>query len=260
MKEFHGAGARYYDMYDTGLWGDVDFYVQEATKSGSPVLELGCGTGRILLPIAESGVEIVGLDRSADMLEIAKEKIAEKSEAIQNRISLVEGNIERFHLDRPFRLIMIPHRTFMHIMTTSAQKDALHCIREHLTEDGRLIFNVVTPPVEEVSSHIGYTSAPVQLDDPFIDPATGRTVFSWSSRRYDPGIQLVEQYYIFDELDDFGAVLSRSYTVLKVRYTHRYEMQHLLELCGFSVEALYGDFMKGPHRYGLEQIWVAKKA
>ena len=91
----------------------------------------------------------------------------------------------------------------------------------------------------------------------FIRPETGNRVVVWSTRRNDPESQTINEDRVFEELDGEGRVISRNYTQLTLRYTHRYEMEHLLELCGLKVEALYGDFKRGPFRYGGEQIWVA---
>lgn len=256
MKEFQGQGALYYDMYDQGLWGDVEFYTKETGLSGGPVLELGCGTGRMLLPLAQAGCDVTGLDCSQDMLTIARDKMAELPLETQQRMSLVEGRMQHFALGRAFQTILIPHRAFMHLMDVGEQMAALRCIREHLLPTGKLILNIVTPPIEEIASHIGFAGGALQLSDTFTNPKTGNQVISWTSRRYDPGSQRVEQYYVFEELDAFGNVLNRAYTPLYARYTHRFEMQHLLNLCGFSTLALYGDFQKGPYREGGEQIWI----
>ena len=94
----------------------------------------------------------------------------------------------------------------------------------------------------------------------FIHPDTGHRVVVWDSRQYDPGRQIIEQYFIFEELDDEGRVISKIYSPLTLRYVYRYEMQYLLELCGYKIEALYGDFQRGPFRHGDEQIWVARRS
>lgn len=94
----------------------------------------------------------------------------------------------------------------------------------------------------------------------FVHPNTRHRVIVWDTRQYDPGRQMLEQYFIFEELDDEGTVLSKAYSPLTLRYVYRYEMQYLLELCSYTVEALYGDFGRGPFHYGGEQIWVARKS
>ena len=260
MEEYNRIDAVFYDYYATGLEGDVQFYVEEAQKAGSPVLELACGAGRILIPVAESGVSIVGLDRAPAMLSIASEKISNLNVETQRRIKIVEGDMRNFSLDERFKLIMIPYRAFLHLLTPEDQRQALCCIREHLTDDGLLIFNIFDPRLDIIAAHFGSLGSAIKKSQEFIHPDTGNRVIVWDSRQYDPGRQMMELYFIFDEVDDEGRVISKTYSPLTLRYVYRYEMQYLLELCGYRIEALYGDFQRGPFRYGNEQIWVARRS
>src|SRR5262245_13745570 len=98
MEEYDRLDAAFYDHYSLGVEGDVPFYVEEARKTGGPVLELGCGTGRILLPIAESGIPIVGLDRAPSMLTVLKQKLSQYSPTTQQRVELVEGDMRHLAL------------------------------------------------------------------------------------------------------------------------------------------------------------------
>ena len=81
----------------------------------------------------------------------------------------------------------------------------------------------------------------------------------WETRQIDLGEQTLEAHFIFEELDDEGKVVSERHTPLKIRHAYRYEMEYLLELCGYKIEALYGDFQRGPFRHAEEQIWVVRK-
>lgn len=260
MKEYTGADATFYDYCFTGLEGDVQFYVEEARNSGSPVLEIGCGTGRILLPIAQAGVPIVGLDRSAKMLELLRCKLDKLGAETQNRVELVEEDMRDFSLGRKFTLITIPYRAFLHLLTSKAQRQTLACLREHLTDSGRLIFNIFDPSHELIAARLGPLGATLQKDSEFVHPDTGRRVIVWFSGQYDPEQQLLDAYFIFEELDSEGKLFAKTYSPLTLRYIYRYEMRYLLELCGYKMEALYGDFQRGPFRYGGEQIWVVRKA
>ncbi len=258
MKEYDRLDAAFYDYYSGGVEGDVTFYVEEAQKAGGPVLELGCGTGRILIPTAQAGVDIVGLDRAPSMLEIARDKVARLDPAVRRRIALVEGDMRDFSLGRRFKLVTIPYRAFLHLLTGEDQRQALRCVRDHLEPDGRLILNNFDPRLETIVAHFGSLGAAVKMVDEFVHPDTGHKVVVWDTRQYDPETQTLNQYFIFEELDDEGQVVNKVYSSLVLRYLHRYEMEYLLELCGFQVEALYGDFGRGPFRYGREQIWVAR--
>jgi SAM-dependent methyltransferase len=224
------------------------------------VLELGCGTGRILLAAAEAGVRIVGLDRAPAMLAIARQKIRGCSPEVQQRIEVVEADMRTFALGRRFGLIMIPYRAFLHVLTVEDQQQALRCIRAHLADDGRLVFNVFDPSVEILRAHAGSLGSALKKQAEFVLADGERRVVVWDTRQYDLARQMIDQYWVFEELDDEGRVVSKRYRRLTLRYVYRYEMQHLLQLCGFRIEALYGDFQRGPFRAGGEQIWIARPA
>ena len=251
--------AALYDSFATGLEGDVDFYVTESLKSGSPVLELGCGTGRITFPVAEAGVKIAGLDQSTSMLEVAREKLNSLAPEVQSRVTLVEGDMKNFSFDRQFHLVMIPYRAFLHLMTVEDQKNALACIHDHLLEDGRLIFNIFDPRMDIIAEHLSPLGSAMKKGSELTHPDTGRRVVVWDTRQFDPENQTFEWYIVFEELDADGMVVSKHYNPLKIRYSYRYEVQHLLELCCYEVVALFGDFNYHPFSYGGEQIWVACK-
>ena len=260
MEEYDRADARFYDYYSTGVPGDVRFYVEEAKRAGSPVLELGCGTGRILIPTAQAGIDIVGLDRAPAMLAIAREKLSELGAETRRRIELVESDMRTFWLGRRFKLVTIPYRAFLHLLTPEDQRRALERIRDHLTDDGRLVLNIFDPRLDIIVGHFGSLGSALKKEIEFFHPDTGNRVILWDTRQYDPERQMIEQYWVFEELDGQGKVVAKTYIPLTLRYVFRYEMQYLLELCGYQVEALYGDFRRGPFRYGGEQIWVVRKS
>jgi SAM-dependent methyltransferase len=260
MKEYAGLDADLYDWWTSPAEGDVEFYVGEAKKTGSPVLELGCGTGRITIPAAEAGLEVVGLDNAPEMLAKAREKVSKLGDEVQSRVELVEGDMRDFSLGRRFNLIMIPFRAFLHLLTEEDQRKALTRIRDHLTDEGRLVFNIFDPSLEIIMDHEGALGSSLKMESEFIHPETGRRLVVWDTRRYDKTNQFVEQYFIFEELDEDGRVASKTYVPLKLRYFHRFEMQYLLELCGLEIVALYGDFQRGPFEHGGEQIWVARRS
>jgi SAM-dependent methyltransferase len=259
MSDYEQAYAALYEYRATGLDGDVQFYVEEAQRAGSPVLELGCGTGRILIPVAQAGVAITGLDLSVPMLDIARRKVAALDADTQDRIELVEGDMRRFSLGRRFELAMIPFRAFLHLLTPEDERQALECIREHLTDGGLLILNIFDPRRDIIAAHSGPFGTALKKVSEFIHPETGHRFVVWDTREYDAERQVIRQYFVHEELDDEGRVISKTYAPLTLRYVYRYEMQHLLELCGYKIEALYGDFRRGLFRYGGEQIWVTRR-
>jgi SAM-dependent methyltransferase len=260
MGEYDRADAAFYDSYSTGTEGDLPFYVEEARKAGAPVLELGCGTGRILIPTAEAGLTVTGLDRAPSMLAVARQKIARLDDELQRRITLVEGDMRTFSLGKRFNLVMIPFRAFLHLLTVEDQRQALGRIREHLVHGGHLVLNIFDPRLDVIVIQQGLVGTAQKKMDEFVHPETGRRVVIWDTIQYDLERQVLEEERIFEEVDGDGKMVSRTYNTLILRFIYRYEMQHLLELCGFQVEALYGDFQRGPFRAGGEQVWVARRS
>ena len=258
MNEYHLAHSLLYDYFATGIEGDVQFYVEEAKKAGSPVLEIGCGTGRILLPIVKAGVSVFGIDRAPAMLTVLREKVAKLDVELQRRVTLIEGDMRHFSLENRFSLITIPYRGINHLLTSEDQRLALTNIRDHLADNGRLIFNTFDPSLQDIASSLQTLGGALVRDSEFTNPETGRKFVVWESHNYDVESQIIDQYYILEELDDASNVVSKIYCPLIRRYIYRSEMQYLLELCGFRVDTLYGDFKRGPHKYGHEQVWVAR--
>ena len=255
--EYGGERALFYDHVATGVEGDVEFYVAEAVASGSPVLELGCGTGRILIPVVEAGVDVVGLDASADMLAVARAKLARCSPDVQRRAQLVHGDMRDFELAQSFSLVAIPYRAFLHNLVVADQLRTLASVRRHLADHGRLILNVFDPSVRLLAA--GRFSSPTKQHADFRHPSTGNRVTIREDFRYDLERQLVEGAFTYDEVDAAGRILATTHAPLTLRYVFRYEMEHLLARAGLTVEAVFGNFHRAEFRAGGEQVWIARR-
>src|SRR5258707_15364812 len=144
--------ADYYDESPVvkGRLHDVAFYREAARDFGDPVLELGCGTGRITMSIAEAGKRITGLDLSERMLERAVKKRAALRVEARERLHLIQGDMARFDLGEKFRLVIIPFRPFQHLLEVRQQVDCLDCARKHLSPGGRLILDVFQTDAERM--------------------------------------------------------------------------------------------------------------
>lgn len=135
--------ADYYD-YDHDISEDVEFYRQYAGQCQSPVLELACGTGRLMIPLAEAGSEVYGVDISSEMLEVCRWKVEQHK--LSNRVHLSLGDMIDFELPRrDFELAFIALRSFMHLFTQSDQLACLHQVYKHLQPGGRFILDVIAP-------------------------------------------------------------------------------------------------------------------
>src|SRR5581483_7978645 len=121
---------------------------------GQAVLELGAGNGRVAIPVARRGVRVTGLERSPAMLAIARQRSA----GIEG-LTWVEGDMGDFHLGTRFGLVMVPYRSFLHLMTAQSQEGCLRCAREHLLPDGRLALNFFSPDVALLAARMSAGNA-----------------------------------------------------------------------------------------------------
>ena len=237
---------------------DVDFFVEMARSSPGAVLEVGCGTGRVLIPTARAGMDIVGLDLSTRMLSICREKLALEPESVQAKVHLVQEDMRQFDLGRKFGLATLPFRPFQQLTTVDDQMSCLASIRNHLADGGRLILDLFNPNLtllmddrylEEGSEETEFTMA-----DGRSVVRRGRTV----SRDLFNQIQDVELIYYVTHPDGREERLVHRF---QMRHLFRYEAEHLLARSGFQVEELYADYDKSP--YGSkdpgELVFVARK-
>jgi SAM-dependent methyltransferase len=249
--------ADYYDESPIvkGRVQDVAFYRNAARDFGDPILELGCGTGRITMSLAEAGKRITGLDLSGRMLERAVKKRAALRVEARERVHLVQGDMARFDLGEKFRLVIIPFRPFQHLLEVRQQMDCLECVRKHLAPGGRLILDVFQTDAERMHDPVHMREVPLTE----YETADGRRVriservaaFHRAEQRND-----VEMIFSITHRDGRQERLIFAWPL---RYFFRYEVEHLLARCGFKVAALYGDFDRSLIRDDSpEMIFVAE--
>jgi SAM-dependent methyltransferase len=261
MRDDYALDAELYDIVYADYDDDIPFYVAEAQTSNGPCLELGCGTGRILIPSAEAGATMVGVDPSQPMLAQARRKIASLPPDVRDRIMIHRGDMRTVKLDQQFALVTVPFRAFLHLLTVEDQIAALHNIHRLLQPGGRLVLNFFDPSLESIVAHGGPIGGALHLTgEQFFDPRTNRLLIEYATVHYTPQLQRLEQYFVYDEVNRDGRVVGRLYRSLQMRYIFRWEFEHLLHRCGFALVALYGSFDREPHlRTGQELIWIAQK-
>jgi SAM-dependent methyltransferase len=255
----YGVTAEFYDqLIPYRERGDIAFFVEMAQAANGPVLEVGCGTGRVLIPTARAGVEIVGLDLSPYMLDVCRANLAQEPPDVRARVQLVEGDMRDFALGRAFALATIPFRPFQHLTTAEDQMACLRAIHRHLAPGGRLILDLFNPSIP-------YLAAPERLEEwedvPAFTMPDGRRVCRRARitrRDYFNQIQDIELIYYVTHRDGRRERLVHSFPM---RYLFRFEAEHLLVRCGFAVEALYADYDRAPYesKYPGELIFVARR-
>ena len=237
---------------------DIAFFVEAASKAGSPVLEVGCGTGRVLIPTARAGVDIVGLDVSPRMLAVCRQRLRDEPEAVQSKVRLVQADMRKFDLGRAFTLVTIPFRPFQHLLTVQDQLSCLENIRRHLVDGGTLILDVFNPSLEFlVNRPVGEEIA----EEPEFNMPDGRRVI----RRHR-----IVAHDRFTQVDDFELIYCVKHPdgreeclihAFRMRYLFRFEAEHLLARAGFAVEHLYAGYDKSEYgsSYPGELVFVARK-
>jgi SAM-dependent methyltransferase len=232
---------------------DLEFYRRFATEHGGPVLEIGCGTGRVAVPLAAEGFEVVGVDRSMAMLRLAEERRASLAPEVGLRVTFVEGDMTSFDLARQFPLIIAPSRVFQFALTSADQRAALRAFKSHLAPGGRLVLDLFDPALEYVIPGAVFPPRSGEL----AHPRTGnRVAWEIAGREPDPGRQLVISDWSAREFGPDGEVLREETERLTLRWSLRSEMRLLFELEALDVIEEYGDFDGGPPAYGREQVWI----
>ncbi len=255
----YGPTAEFYDhVVPYAEREDVAFFVQAAQASGGPVLEIGCGTGRILLPTARAGIAITGLDLSAHMLAVCRERLQGEPEPVQSRVTLVQGDMRSFELTQTFQLVTLPFRPFQHLIAIEDQLACLANIHRHLAPGGRLILDLFNPSLIFLTSD---TLGQEVGEEPEFSMPDGRRVIRRAktvSRDYFNQVNHAELIYYVTHPDGRTERLVHS---LFMRYLFRFEAEHLLARSGFTVEALYANYDKTPYgsTYPGDLIFVARK-
>ncbi len=229
--------ARFYDLDHAHLTADLIFYSHLARQVDGPVLEVGCGSGRLLLPLLEAGIEVDGVDTSPAMLALTRRKVGD-------RVTLIEDDMRTVTPPNRYALIIISINTFMHLQTTSDQLAALTNLIRYLTPHGQLVIDL---PAGDELAHQD-PNACLMLEQTFSDPVTGCQVIKLVSSRVDWVRQRQEITYVYDELLENG--VRRTIVPMTLRYVFRYELILLLEKAGYSLVTLYGDYDMSPYSDG----------
>lgn len=240
-----------YDNRDN-LTDDIDFYKEYVSKLGGEVLELGCGTGRVALKLAEAGFEITGLDLSDTMLEIFSEKL--KNSSYKDNITLVKGNMSEFNLRKKYKLIIAPFRAFQSLTEEEDIINCLNCIKEHLTHKGFFILNVFRPYKELDETWCYDEVVQWEVND---DNRGHKIVKKHWGDKIDTVNQIIYPHYVF-EITDSNGNMKRLKEHLKLKYYYYDQIVRHLKEAGFAIEEEYGWYDKSNIENGRELIFVCR--
>lgn len=256
VAEFY---AQTYDQSVPDWPGEIDFYQElaaEVRRVGGIVLEIACGTGRVAIRLAQGGATVVGLDLSAKMLDVARQKSA----GLEN-VRWVQGDMRSFELGQVFDLVIIPGQAFHNLNTSQDQASCLECIVRHLRPGGFLVVHLDHQDVGWLGDLTRDKGGRFEAAEQFQHLGSGlqiRTSRAWS---YEPTTQSAFCETIWEAVDNHGQVVDRWQTEpLHLHCVFRFEMEHLLARVGLAVEAVYGDFFRQPlEDKSSEMVWVARR-
>jgi SAM-dependent methyltransferase len=224
----YDAIARIYDPWSRSVTEDVPFYLDEARRTGGPVVELGIGTGRIAVPIAADGIRVIGVDSSSAMLEVCAERAALAGAVLDLRL----GDLREPPVDEQVPLVICPFRSLLHMHSDDDRRRALRAARRLLAPGGRFVFDVFTPSREDIQETHGL----------------------WLER--EPEI------YERADWDEHARTLTlsvrgiESESTMQLAWLAPEEWRALLEDERFSIDACYGWFDRRPYAGGEDTIWV----
>lgn len=277
------SAARLFDLQhedDPVLERERDFFLEEMTGAQGPILDMGCGTGRVLLPALKRGMDVWGCDYSVPFLARLVAKGAALGLKAHTRIcccDLEEPSLAKApnshepsraakSEDNPpvepdnfagFRLVFSAFRTFDHLCEQGARQRFLQVSRDLLRPGGRLLLNLANPDPRDLLEAAGQKFL---MRDDLADPDTGLPIVWWGTSRFEPGSNLIHESFLYDFLDREGRVVDSLYFPFTLRWTPRDEMLDLVEKAGFETAACWGGFRREPFELGSgDVVWDLRK-
>jgi len=232
-RSAYDAIARLYDPWSASVVEDVAFYMEEALHAGSPIVELGVGTGRIAVPIAQAGISVIGIDSSKGMLDVCGERA--RTARVERLIDLRLGDLREPPVSERVALVICPFRAYLHLESEADRLRALRAARDLLVPRGRLVFDVFAPGAEDIAETHG----------------------RWLER--EPGIWERATWDTAKRTLTLGVRGPDGETSMSLAWISPIEWEALLDKAGFTVVGHYGWFDRRPYRGGEDSVWVAER-
>ncbi|HEY7351032.1 MAG TPA: class I SAM-dependent methyltransferase [Ktedonobacterales bacterium] len=231
--------APYYDLEHAGYQEDVDLYLNYAQAVGAPVLELGCGAGRLLEPLARRGIEVVGVDSSPAMLARARQHLQEGS--LLKQVELLEADMRTLRLNRRFRLVFVALNSFAHFITRQEQRAVLGIIHQHLLPGGTLILDLPNADLRRYQQADGQVFHQGTWNDESQQIIVSHLIAAVS----DPEARALHLTHFYDVHPQAGP-LRRIVVENALALLSPGEAELLVESCGFQISHLFGDYDLNP--------------
>ncbi len=239
--------ATYYDLEYAAHTADLEFYAQFALQAGGPILELGCGSGRVLRALTDTGLPLTGIDTSPSMLAIAERDLGPNVSLVQCGMEAI-GECEELPADH-FWLAFSAINTFLHLPDAESQVRTLNGLRRVVVQGGLLLLDLMVPEPHYLAGLDGRVIHELSVTRP-----DGSRVDKWAVRTHDLATQTIDTLVFFDTTDPKSGVVTRVSDRYLTRYVHQFELEHLLERTGWRVISLYGSYDLSPFTSDSERM------
>lgn len=250
------AFARLYDLDLVEDPGDLDLYLALAARTGGPILELGCGTGRVAVPLAAAGHQVTAVDIDPAMLERARRRAAAAGAAIGGRIEFVEADM--LGMDLPsagsFRLAIIALNSLFLLATRAAQREAFATMARHVASGGLAVVDIWLPDADDLARFDGR----LILEYERRDPESNALVTKIAAAQHDAASGIVNLTSIYEEGDQ-GASPARFVRRDALRLVSADELRDFAESAGLEVETLAGGYDLEPLGAGSERAIIVAR-
>lgn len=236
-----------YDIFNMNCVEDIEMY-KKMCSDVSQVLELGIGTGRLAIPLAQTGVHVVGIDNSLEMLSELENKIRVRK---VKGITYYEQDMRSISLRSQFDLILCPFCAFNFLLSIDDQRKALLSIREHLKTTGKIVFDLLT-----INTFNGFFQQDLlQHFDSYACPDEDATIEIYTISKFNQSNQIYTQDRIFRKYIH-NILTTERHTVMRNRLCLLGEFQLLLEQCGLKILDIYGDCKLSPFSQSSQNLFV----
>lgn len=240
MSAFYTSVARFFDAETGDKTDDLIMFSRLAAAFDGEILDVGCGTGRVLIHLAQAGHRVYGIENDRAMLDRLEDKL-ERLPQLREHITFMQADVSERTYERRFRLVFLSFNALMHFHDLDAQVRLLCQLRRNLADDGLLVIDLPNAgpafATEDTDS--------LTLERKFLDEETGNLVMLQSLSYLDRTAQMLHVDWIYDSIDGDGKV-KRMIAPNKLRYYFLSELRLLLERCGFTITNVYGDTEQAP--------------
>ena len=249
MPGYYAAIARYYDALNADQQADIPFYLELAERCAGPILEVGCGSGRVLFPLVAGGHNAYGLDSEQAMLALAEERARRLDAAQRKRLTLLHGNILHYNFTQRFGLILLSYNLLTHFHDIDTLRQLLQRLRQIALPTACLVIDLPHPGAVFASQDQETT----QHERDILDSESGALVQVFSRSQFDYSAQILDITWIFEEMNDEG-LIRRRLARQSLRIFTRDEVKLLLHSCGWQEPEIYGDYDRRPYEDESERL------